>query len=138
VALVLDTGVLLGAIDAADPAHDPCRRLVERTDEELVVPAPVLMELDYWLRRRSIAGAWASFAEDAADGAYVVYRTDPRVILAAARLQAKYTDLRVGFVDASVFLICGELGEDKVATLDRRHFSVMRTEDGRSLELLPA
>jgi len=38
---------------------------------------------------------------------------------------------------AAVFLTCVELGEDKVATLDHRHFSVLRTEDGRALRLLP-
>lgn len=43
----------------------------------------------------------------------------------------------LGFVDAAVFVACVALGEEKVATLDRRHFSVLRTEAGRALDLLP-
>lgn len=54
----------------------------------------------------------------------------------AARIQATYRDLRIGFVDAIMFLTCMELGEDKVATLDRRHFSVLKTAEGRSLRIV--
>ncbi len=40
-------------------------------------------------------------------------------------------------MNAAVFATCEALGETKVATLDRRHFSVLRTEDGSTLDLLP-
>ena len=46
-ALVCDTGPLLAALDAADPDHLRCARLLTAGDEDLVVPALVLAELDY-------------------------------------------------------------------------------------------
>ncbi len=49
-----------------------------------------------------------------------------------------YADLRVGFVDAAVLAIVERLRETKLATLDRRHFSVMRPRHVDALELLPA
>ncbi len=49
-----------------------------------------------------------------------------------------YTDLRVGFVDAAVLAVVERLREPKLATLDHRHFSVMRLRHVDALELLPA
>jgi hypothetical protein len=36
-----------------------------------------------------------------------------------------------------VFVACQSLNETKVATLDRRHFSMLRTQDGQALDILP-
>jgi hypothetical protein len=49
-----------------------------------------------------------------------------------------YADLRVGFVDAAVLAIVERLREPKLATLDHRHFAVMRPRHVDALELLPA
>ena len=46
-ALILDTGPLLAALDAADPDHARCAALLTDSIEDLVVPALVLAELDY-------------------------------------------------------------------------------------------
>jgi len=48
-----------------------------------------------------------------------------------------YADLRVGFVDAAVLAVTERLRETKLATLDHRHFSVMRPRHVDALELLP-
>lgn len=137
-ALILDTGVLYAALDEEDPDHDACASLLTETDEQLIIPSPVLVELDYWVRKFASAEAWLEFAEDVAAGAYTVYPLNPSALLAAARVEAKYADLHLGLVDASVLVVCELLGEDKVATLDPRHFGVLRTEAGKPLRLLPA
>ena len=136
-ALVLDTSVLVAALDEGDESHTACRSTVEEHSGHLVVPSPVLVEFEHLLRVRRRPAPWLTFAEELAAGAYAAYHLEPDMVLAAARLQHRYADLRIGFVDAAVFLTCVELGEDKVATLDHRHFSVLRTEDGRALRLLP-
>ena len=46
--------------------------------------------------------------------------------------------LPVGFVDAAVLTVVERLGEPKLATLDRRHFTLMRPRHVEALELLPA
>ena len=53
-------------------------------------------------------------------------------------LLSTYADLRVSFVDASVLAIVERLRETKLATLDYRHFSVMRPRHIDALELLPS
>jgi uncharacterized protein len=138
VALVLDTGVLLAALDPQEADHARCQTLIQSAREDVIVPTPILTELEYLLRTRGSIGAWFSFAEDLAHGAYTIHNLSPASLIGSVQLQRRYADLRLSFVDAFVFLTCVELGERKVATLDRRHFSVLRTEDGRALEILPA
>ncbi len=136
-ALVLDTGVLYAALDSEDPDHAECAALLEETDEQLVIPAPVLVELDYWVRKVANTDAWLSFCEDVVAGAYAIYALDQDLLLTAAQLEVRFADLSVGLVDAAVFSTCEALGESKVATLDRRHFSLLRTRDGKALDLVP-
>ncbi len=61
---------------------------------------------------------------------------DPADWLPIAELVARYRDLRLGTVDASVVVAAKRLGDRVVATLDRRHFEVLRPELG-AVELLP-
>jgi uncharacterized protein len=136
VALVLDTGPLLAAFDAADPDHAVCAALLTEAEEDLVVPALVLGELDYWCAERLDATVWLAFLDDLLAGAYRV--EPPTADLERCRsLQEQYADLRVGVVDSSILALVERLGEDKLATLDHRHFSVMRPAHEEALGLLP-
>ena len=69
-ALIVDTGPLLAALDAADLDHDPCVRLLSAATEDLIIPVLVLAELDYWCARRLSPDAWLSFLDDVLAGAY--------------------------------------------------------------------
>jgi uncharacterized protein len=136
-ALVLDTGPLLAALDAADPDHVRCAALIADSAEDLVVPVLVLAELDYWCARRLPPVAWTTFLEDLLAG---VYRVEPLTgpdLERCAVLQATYADLAIGIVDASVVAVAERLREPKVVTLDLRHFRVVRPAHIETLELLP-
>jgi predicted nucleic acid-binding protein len=137
VALVLDTSVLLAALDAADPDHGPCAELISEAGEDLIVPALVLSELDYWCQERLTPDVWLAFLEDVLGGAYGV--ADPTLgdLERCHALQRSYADLKVGVVDASVLALVERLGEPKLATLDHRHFATMRPRHVESLALLP-
>lgn len=54
-----------------------------------------------------------------------------------AELAERYADLGLGGTDASVVAIAERLGIDKIATLDRRHFSVVRPRHVEAFTLLP-
>lgn len=51
--------------------------------------------------------------------------------------KTEYADGDLGVVDASVLALAERLGEEKVATLDRRHFSVVRLGHVEALRLFP-
>ena len=48
----MDAGPLYASLDRNDADHAACRRLIEEADEPLVIPAPVLVEVDYWVHVR--------------------------------------------------------------------------------------
>ncbi|HKS91735.1 MAG TPA: hypothetical protein VJQ83_07385 [Tepidiformaceae bacterium] len=50
---------------------------------------------------------------------------------------AQYADARIGFVDAAVLAVVERLNEPKLATLDHRHFGMMRPRHADALRLLP-
>jgi predicted nucleic acid-binding protein len=137
VALVLDTGPLLAALDAADPDHAVCADLVTRGEEDLVVPALVLAELDYWCVRRLSPDAWLSFLDDVVNGAYRIEPPTTADLRRCRLLQEQYRSLALGVVDASVIALLERLGERRVATLDQRHFRTVRPAHVEVLELVP-
>jgi len=138
VALVLDTGPLLAALDAADRVHESCATLIAEPDEDLVIPVLVLGELDYWCQKRFAGDVWLSFLRDVLDGTYRFEQPTSEDLKRSEELQRTYADLEVGIVDASVLAAVERLGEPKLATLDHRHFSTMRPRHVEALELLPA
>lgn len=137
-ALVLDTSVLLAGVDAADPDHARCADLILGSRENLVVPALVLSELDYWCHQRLTAAVWLAFLDDLLAGAYRVENPTYADLERSREIQGTYDDLSVGVVDASILALVERLGEPKLATLDHRHFATMRPGHTTALELLPA
>jgi uncharacterized protein len=137
VALVLDTGPLLAAFDVADPDNEACAALLTGAEEDLVVPGLVLGELDYWCAQRLGAEVWLGFLDDVLAGVYRVEHMSAGDYQRCRDLQEQYADLAVGVVDASVLALVERLGEDKLATLDHRHFSVLRPAHVEVLRLLP-
>lgn len=135
--LILDTGPLLAALDAADPDHEACAGLLLDEQEDLLVPSLVLAEVDYWCHRRLGADAWLTFLDDVLAGVYGVEAPSGADLLRARELQSEYANLRLGVVDASVIALAERLGEARIATLDRRHFTVVRPRHVEAFELVP-
>jgi predicted nucleic acid-binding protein len=137
VALILDTGPLYASLDRSDDAHAASRTLIESADEVVVIPSPVLVEVDYWISQRLQPGALVALLADIGSGAYRVEDVEPADYDRIRELVDRYSDSDIGFVDAAVLAVTERLGERKLATLDRRHFSVMRPRHVDTLELLP-
>jgi uncharacterized protein len=135
--LVLDTGPLLAALDAADPDHDRCATLLTETHEDLTIPTLVLAELDYWCHQRLGADVWIAFMDDLLAGAYRSESPTSADLVRCREIQAQYEDQSLGVVDASVLALVERLGESKLATLDHRHFAILRPKHVEALELLP-
>ena len=136
-ALICDTGPLYGALDRTDGDHVACARLLSQATEPIVVPAPVVVELEWLASSRLEPTAFLAFLADVESGTVEVaelVRSDyPRI----KQLLERYADLPLGFVDAAVLVVVERLGEPRLATLDHRHFSVVRPRHVGSLELVP-
>lgn len=102
-----------------------------------MVPAPVVVELDWLVRRRLGSAAFDAFLADVESGGLRVEELHPADYSRIRDLCQQYDDLGLGFVDASVVAVAERLHEPRVATLDHRHFSVVRPAAGGAFELLP-
>lgn len=136
-ALILDTGPLYASLDRSDADHAACRALIESADEPLVIPAPVLVEVDYWIGQRLHPGALVALLTDIEAGAYLVADLVAQDYTRIRELCDRYADADIGLVDAAVLAIVERSNEPKLATLDRRHFGLLRPRHRDSIELLP-
>jgi hypothetical protein len=137
-ALILDTGPLYASLDRSDADHARCRTLIESADEPLVIPAPVLVEVDFWIHERLHPGVQVALLDDVVTGAYAVEELVAEDYARVRELCDRYADADIGFVDAAVLSVVERLNEPKLATLDRRHFSILRPRHVDALELLPS
>jgi uncharacterized protein len=97
----------------------------------------VVAEVTYLLGTRLGWEAEVRFLGDLASGDLIlepVHAADPGRI---AELVARYHDLPLGTVDASVVAAAERLNVSAIATTDRRHFGVVRPSHTESFELLP-
>jgi len=138
VALILDTGPLFASLDRSDADHAACRQLIETATEPVVIPSPVLVEVDYWISQHLAVGALVALLEDIDAGAYRVQDLVTADYRRARDLCDRYADADIGFVDAAVMAIVERLDEPKLATLDRRHFAIIRPAHRESIELVPS
>lgn len=137
-ALICDTGPLYAAMDRADADHEACAQLLATSVEQVVVPAPVIVELDWLAERRLGPQPFAAFLGDIADGAIGVVELARSDYERVRELLARYADMKLGFVDAAVVAVVERLGEPKLATIDHRHFGAIRPRHVEALDLLPA
>lgn len=136
-ALIIDTGPLYASLDRGDKDHKRCRALIEEAEESLILPSPVLPEIDYLVSERLGAGAMTAFLEDIESGAYQVEDLTTKDYARIRQILDRYADQDVGFVDAAVLAVVERYGEPKVATLDHRHFAVLKPRHIEALQLLP-
>ena len=136
-ALIIDTGPLFASMDRSDPDHIACRELLESAEEAIVVPAPVIVEVEWLATARLGPLAFDRVLESIADGGLVVRDLELADWARVRTLCRTYADLPLGLVDASVIVTAERLGERTVASLDTRHFTVVRPSHVPALVLVP-
>ena len=136
-ALIVDTGPLLASMDRTDRDHSACRALLESASEPLVIPGPFLVEIDYWIHQKLYPAVFVALLDNIMRGGFSVEETRAEDYPRIRELCERYADADIGFVDASVLAIVERLGEPKLATLDHRHFAMLRPRHVDALTLLP-
>jgi predicted nucleic acid-binding protein len=135
--LVVDAGPLVAAAAIRDRNHERCVALLSQARRPLIVPALVVTEVAYFLADRIGHKAEQALAQSLRDGELLVEPVEPSDWGRIHQLLGEYADLPLGIVDASVVTACERLGAMTLATLDRRHFSVVRPRHCAALTLLP-
>jgi uncharacterized protein len=136
-ALLVDAGPLYAYVDASDDNHAACRELLETHAGPLVAPMLAIGEAAYLLSRRLGPVGEVRFLGDIIEGTFVVEPVRPADWTRIAELVARYRDFPLGTVDASLVAAAERLNIESLATLDRRHFSVVRPLHLEAFELMP-
>lgn len=100
------------------------------------MPTLVITEVAYLLATRLGFDSEVRFLGDLAAGNLIVEPVAAPDWMRIAELVALYRDLPLGTVDASVVAAAERLRVRDIATIDRRHFTVVRPTGG-TFNLLP-
>jgi predicted nucleic acid-binding protein len=128
---------LVAVLNADDKHHDACRSLLESEPGPLIVPAPILTEVCYLAASRLGPQAEAAFLESLASGELHLEATTTGDLARMAELVRTYADFPLGAADASVIAVAERLDVTQVATIDHRHFRVVRPRHCDAFDLLP-
>jgi uncharacterized protein len=138
--IVCDTGPLVAAAINNDVRHRECVDLftaLHLAGRHILVPGTVVAEAGYLLAREGGPAVEAQFLTSLADGTLWPVELVREDYARAAELVLAYQSLPLGTTDATVIAICERLGLSEVASLDRRHFTVVRPHHVKALTLLP-
>ena len=138
--ILCDTGPIVAAALGDDDHHHECVELftgLHLARRRLLVPGTVVAEVGYLLARNAGARVESLFLQALADGDFEPVDLQSPDYRRAAELVQIYADLPLGTTDATVIALAERLDVDEVATLDRRHFTVVRPSHTPSLTLLP-
>jgi uncharacterized protein len=135
VSLLLDTGIVYAYYDRSDRWHARARALIQGEQRGLLLPAPVIPEVDHLLGHRLGAASRLAFYEGITDGHYLVADLPRQAYPRIADINRQFEDLDLGFVDAAIVALAEALKVTRVATTDRRHFVALAARF--SLQLVP-
>ncbi|GAA3052537.1 PIN domain-containing protein [Kitasatospora albolonga] len=132
---ILDTGPLVAFFNARDNHHVRCVDFFSQLRGRKVLPSTVLAEVSWQLER------WPSverrFIDHVAQGHFELDNVTPTDLLRVGELIEQYDSFPLGAVDASVIAVAERHGAQRIATLDRRHFTVVRPKHTDCFTLLP-
>ena len=97
-----DTGPLVSAADPRDEAHGLAAAMVSALGRDLVVPSPVMVEVDYLLRARVGLRAARAFLSALVAGEHSTAFLSPGLLRRATEIDERYAALDLGLVDASI------------------------------------
>lgn len=135
--LIVDAGPLYAAAAEQDNDHSVCEKLLAEATGPLLVAELVVSEVSYLLCDRVGPHAEIAFSQSIANGELTIEPILDSEWSRITELMTQYADLPLGMVDASVIALAERHGLTEIATLDHRHFSVVRPRHVKSFTLLP-
>ena len=135
--VLVDTGILYATADADDAWHKPAKAFLERAKEVLVVPITVLPEVCYLLNTHLGQESERKLISSIVQGELRIEGLVNEDFRRSLQLLETYSDMNVGFVDATLVSIAERLKIQRILTTDRKHFSIIRPRHCHAFELFP-
>lgn len=136
--IIVDAGPLVALTDADDKHHLATRNWLASETDGLAVPTMVLAEACYLINRECGPRYEAEFVRRLVDAEQIqVVAPTTSDLLRAADLVDQYADLRIGISDATVVALAERLKATTIATIDARHFRVVRPRHVPAFTIVP-
>lgn len=135
--ILADTTGLLALFNEREPRHADVRSALSELRSPLIVSPYVVAELDYLVSTRIGVSAEMAVLRELSGPGYELAAVSAALLLTATELIEQYADQQIGVTDASIVALAQEYRTDRVLTLDRRHFEVLRTAEGAPFSLIP-
>lgn len=136
--VIVDTSALLAYFDDSEPDHAAVAETIDGRADLLIVSPYVVAELDYLVATRHGVDAELTVLEELTGGAWELPGFGAGELSQARSIVAKYRDQEIGVANASNVVLAERYGTRTIATLDRRHFDVLRPITGDRFIVLPA
>jgi hypothetical protein len=134
---LVDTGILYAMADLDDAWHEPVKTFLQNITDALVVPITVLPETCYLLNNHLGQDPEKKLIASIVQGELRIEGLHNEDFRRSLQLLETYSDMNIGFVDASLVAIAERLKIHRILTTDRKHFSIIRPRHCHTFELLP-
>lgn len=136
--IVLDTSVAFALLRRGDDHHERVLAWFETVDEPLATTPLALTEIDHLLLHSGGPEVVRAWYEDLIAGAYAV-EWWAAALAETLSVAERNASLPLGLADASLVALAARLGTTRIATLDERHFRIVKPLTGEpAFVLLPA
>ena len=133
---LLDTGFLLAVLDRDDKAHERCVDVLLRETDPVLADV-VIPELAYMVLRELGYPVLIGFLESLIAGELTFERATLADFARATEIFRKYADSRIDFVDGVLIAMAERRSIQRILTLDRRHFQLVRPQHCDFFTILP-
>jgi len=135
--MIVDTSAILAFFDRDEPDHEAVAAVLSQSSESLVVSPYVIAEVDYLIGTRLGVTAEIAALRELSGGAWDLATIDSMDLARTVPILERYADHAIGVADASNVVLADRYRTTTVATLDRRHFSVLRPLGGGYFAIVP-
>jgi hypothetical protein len=135
-ATIVDTSALLVLFDSDEPRHQDASDFFAAQPGPFVVSPYVVAEVDYLVATRFGVAAELSVLRELSSGAWHLADMGVTDLASATAVVERYRDQSIGIADASLVVLAARHRTTRIATLDHRHFSVLRSLDGEPFSLI--
>jgi predicted nucleic acid-binding protein len=135
--ILVDTGPLVAAASRKDAHNTASIAALAAARPPRFVPGLVIAEVCYLLARDGGGAVEAEFLRSFGTGFLTVVDVTANDLVRSAELVEQYIDLPLGATDACLVALAERLQIIELATLDRRHFNIVRPRHVDTLTLVP-
>lgn len=134
--MLVDTGILVAAADTSDARFAAARRVLEDNPGRMIVTDAILSESHHLIAAR-VGGRIAAAFLQSVDFDFFVEPSSRPDRDRAKELCATYLDAGLDYTDALTIAIAERIAEPVIATLDHRHFGLVRPRHVEAFEIVP-